>query len=67
MGRSIKGLAGAGEWPELRELLPDFTGKRCRIRVAVSAGAVVMQWSTGRSAVLGVDLAQKMIGAAQKQ
>ena len=27
MSRSIKGLAGAGEWPTLEPLLPDFAGK----------------------------------------
>ena len=28
MLRSQRGLAGAGEWPELQKLLPDFSGKR---------------------------------------
>ena len=28
MARSQKGLAGAGEWRELKKLLPDFSGKR---------------------------------------
>ena len=28
MYRSQHGLAGAGEWPFLQPLLPDFTGKR---------------------------------------
>ena len=28
MSRSVKGLAGAGEWHALKRLMPDFTGKR---------------------------------------
>ena len=28
MDRSQKGLAGAGEWPALQKILPDFTGRR---------------------------------------
>ena len=28
MLRSERGLAGAGEWPALEKLLPDFHGKR---------------------------------------
>lgn len=28
MNRSIKGLDGAGEWSELKKLLPDFKDKR---------------------------------------
>ena len=28
MTRSEKGLEGAGEWPALKRLLPDFRGKR---------------------------------------
>ena len=27
MSRSAQGLAGAGEWPTLRQMLPDFSGK----------------------------------------
>lgn len=27
MGRSINGLAGAGEWESLQKMLPDFRGK----------------------------------------
>ena len=28
MDRSKKGLGGAGEWHELKTVLPDFSGKR---------------------------------------
>ena len=28
MDRSVQGLAGAGEWPALQAMLPDFRAKR---------------------------------------
>ena len=28
MSRSVQGLRGAGEWHELKKMLPDFNGKR---------------------------------------
>lgn len=28
MNRSVQGLEGAGEWSQLKQLLPDFEGKR---------------------------------------
>lgn len=31
MPRSVKGLAGAGEWHVLKALLPDMRGKPCLI------------------------------------
>lgn len=67
MDRSVKGLAGAGEWHELRKLLPDFTGKRVldlgcgfgwHCRYAVEHGAV---------SAVGIDLSQKMIAEAEKR
>ena len=56
MARSRKGLSGAGEWPVLKEMLPDLQG--CRMldlgcgygwhcRYAVDQGA---------SAVVGIDI-----------
>lgn len=64
MDRSVKGLAGAGEWHELKKLLTDFAGKRmldlgCGLgwhcRYAVEHGAV---------SALGIDLSQRMIEGA---
>jgi SAM-dependent methyltransferase len=65
MTRSQKGLEGAGEWHALKQLLPDFKGKRMldlgcgygwHCRYAAENGAVF---------VLGVDLSTKMLEKAQ--
>lgn len=64
MERSQKGLEGAGEWHELKKLLPDFNGKRVldlgcgfgwHCRYAVENGA---------SSVVGVDISHKMLKEA---
>jgi SAM-dependent methyltransferase len=65
MIRSQKGLEGAGEWPALKQLLPDFNGKRVldlgcgygwHCRYATENGAV---------SVVGIDLSTKMLEKAQ--
>ena len=62
--RSVNGLDGAPEWPSLRALLPDVSGRRlidlgCGFgwfcRWAVNAGA---------SGVLGIDISEKMLARA---
>jgi len=67
MERSKHGLEAAGEWRELRKMLPDFQGKRVldlgcgfgwHCRYAAEHGA---------SSVLGVDISQKMLGEARKK
>ena len=50
MDRSQKGLAGAGEWPALQKILPDFTGPaRFRPRAAATAGTANMRQNTVRA------------------
>ncbi|MBM7690090.1 SAM-dependent methyltransferase [Enterococcus ureilyticus] len=65
MTRSKKGLEGAGEWYELKKLLPDFTGRTVldlgcgygwHCRYAVEQGA---------EKVIGIDLSERMIERAQ--
>ena len=65
MSRSEKGLAGAGEWPVLQAMLPDFTNKQVldlgcgygwHCRYAMENGAV---------SVLGMDLSEKMLDQAR--
>ena len=67
MARSRKGLSGAGEWPVLKEMLPDLQG--CRMldlgcgygwhcRYAVDQGA---------SAVVGIDISERMLQKAQNE
>lgn len=67
MDRSVKGLAGAGEWHELKKLLPDFAGKRVldlgcgfgwHCRYAVEHGAM---------SALGIDLSRRMIEGARER
>lgn len=67
MDRSKKGLSGAGEWAALKELLPDFSGKRVldlgcgygwHCAYAAEHGAVL---------VVGTDISEKMIGEAKKR
>ncbi len=65
MARSVEGLDAAGEWKDLRALLPDFGGKRVldlgcgfgwHCRYAAEAGA---------ASVLGIDLSEKMLDKAR--
>lgn len=67
MERSRKGLEGAGEWHELKKMLPDFQGKRVldlgcgfgwHCRFAVENGA---------KSVVGVDISQKMLNEAKNK
>ena len=64
MDRSVKGLAGAGEWKTLERMLPDFHGKRVldlgcgfgwHCRYAAEHGA---------TSVTGVDISEKMLARA---
>lgn len=67
MARSRYGLAGAGEWQTLRELLPDFTGRDVldlgcgygwHCRYAADHGA---------HSVLGIDISRKMLDTAMEK
>ena len=42
MNRSKEGLKGAGEWAELKKVLPDFNGKQFLIQDAAMAGTANM-------------------------
>ena len=66
MERSRQGLDGAGEWDTLRQLLPDFSGKRVldlgcgfgwHCRWAADHGAV---------SVLGTDCSERMLETARR-
>lgn len=67
MERSKHGLEAAGEWHELKKLLPDFQGKRVldlgcgfgwHCRYVVEHGA---------ESAIGIDLSQKMLNEAGKR
>lgn len=67
MSRSVEGLKGAGEWHVLRQMLPDFKGKRVldlgcgfgwHCRYAIEQGAV---------GATGIDLSEKMLEEARRR
>lgn len=67
MERSKNGLESAGEWHELKKMLPDFQGKRVldlgcgfgwHCRFAIENGA---------KSVVGVDISQKMLNEAKNK
>ncbi|MBX4930276.1 class I SAM-dependent methyltransferase [Rhizobium bangladeshense] len=65
LSRSLRGLGGAAEWPAVRALLPDLTGKRV---VDLGCG---FGWfsrfarSQGAASVLALDISEKMIARAR--
>jgi SAM-dependent methyltransferase len=67
MTRSINGLEGAGEWHELKKMLPDLKGKHVldlgcgfgwHCRFAVEQGA---------KSVIGIDISERMLNEARKK
>lgn len=64
--RSQKGLQGAGEWPELEKILPDFSGKKV-LDLGCGYGWHCKYAADNKAAfVLGTDISQKMIRTARK-
>ncbi|KWV55559.1 SAM-dependent methyltransferase [Bradyrhizobium macuxiense] len=62
--RQVRGLVGAPEWPAIRAMLPNVSGKRV---VDLGCGfGWASRWmrEQGASAVLGIDLSQNMIDRA---
>ena len=67
MGRSQKGLAGAGEWHELQKLLPDFQSKRVLDLGCGYGWHCKYAAGHGAAYVLGTDISQKMLETAQEK
>lgn len=67
MNRSKEGLTGAGEWETLRQLLPDFTGKRVLDLGCGYGWHCLYAAEHGAASVLGIDLSQKMLEIAQQK
>jgi SAM-dependent methyltransferase len=65
LGRSVRGLDGAPEWPALRALLPDLSGKRL-LDLGCGFGWIA-RWAVSQEAagVLGVDLSENMLARAR--
>ena len=64
MERSKRGLAGAGEWHELKKLLPDFQGKRVLDLGCGYGWHCKYAADGGASYVLGTDISQRMLDTA---
>lgn len=67
MLRSKEGLKGAGEWPTLEKMLPDFTDKRVLDLGCGYGWHCIYAAQKGASAVLGIDLSEKMIQEATRK
>lgn len=63
--RQIHGLDGAPEWPAVRAMLPDLTGKRVADLGCGFGWASRWMREHGAVSVLGFDLSQKMIARAK--
>lgn len=63
--RQVQGLAGAPEWPAVRAMLPDLTGK-CVVDLGCGFGWFA-RWAReqGTASVLGIDLSENMIARAK--
>ena len=63
--RSVHGLAGAPEWPDIRALIPDLAGKRV---VDLGCGfGWFSRWALdhGAASTLGLDLSESMLARAR--
>ena len=67
MSRSAQGLAGAGEWPTLRQMLPDFSGKAVLDLGCGYGWHCLYAAEHGAKAVHGVDLSERMLATAREK
>ncbi len=67
MLRSVNGLDGAGEWHELKKLLPDFTGKRVLDLGCGFGWHCAYAVQQGAASALGIDLSEKMLQTARER
>ena len=67
MERSIKGLQGAGEWHELRQLLPDFENKTVLDLGCGFGWHCQYAAENGAKYVLGLDISEKMLLEARRR
>lgn len=64
MSRSIQGLSGAGEWHQLKKMLPPFKGKTVLDLGCGFGWHCVYAVNNGAQAVTGIDISEKMIQGA---
>ena len=67
LARSVRGLEGTAEWPAMRALLPDVSGRRI---VDLGCGfGWFSRWAgaQGASEVLGIDISETMLSRARTE
>lgn len=65
--RSVQGLSAAGEWHELKKMLPDFHGKNV-LDIGCGFGwHCIYAAEQGATYVLGTDISEKMLAMARKK
>ncbi|MGL4106676.1 class I SAM-dependent methyltransferase [Clostridium sp. LP20] len=67
MSRSVNGLKGAGEWHELKKLLPDFTGKRLLDLGCGFGWHCMYAIENGAKSAVGIDLSENMLEEAKSR
>ena len=67
MKRSQKGLQGAGEWSELKKILPDFRGRRVLDLGCGYGWHCKYAADNGALSVLGTDISRKMLEVAERK
>src|SRR5690554_6019920 len=65
--RQVHGLDGAPEWPAVRAMLPDLSGKRVADLGCGFGWAARWMREQGAASVLGIDLSRNMIERARAQ
>ncbi len=66
MNRSINGLSGAGEWHELKKMLPEFKGKRVLDLGCGFGWHCKYAIENGAKSAIGIDLSKNMLEEAKK-
>ncbi len=65
--RSVEGLTAAGEWHELKKMLPDFTGRKV-LDIGCGFGwHCIYAAEQGADYVLGTDISEKMLAGAREK
>ena len=67
MLRSKEGLSGAGEWPALKQMLPEFNGKNVLDLGCGYGWHCVYAKMNGAISVTGIDISEKMLSKAKEK
>lgn len=67
MSRSVEGLTAAGEWHELKKMLPDFKDKKVLDLGCGFGWHCVYAAENGAKKVIGIDISERMLDEARKK